>query len=482
VAKEFIDLGPRNKGTFWEYCSAYSFLFTSLPRTEYEIQDFLGAAKGELNHHCHHKDTIREFKEVFKKEFASGMYDEAFFDDLRKVYDEPYQKVQERLLSSVPEEKTTLISLFKEVFLAFTRTHKPMLMALYTTFLQEEFEELVKKVVGTDEEFLEKINMLLHPNKATFVQKEEEALINFVQSLPVTDFGVALKGVLAQRKLDQLAKDYGWFHREYSKEPWTAQEYEKYILENENELRKKQLPSVVRQKIIGAQERFGQIYRQERELIEFARVLREFSFILDHSKEVVVHEFHLATELLERIAEKLGISKKDLLYLVYPEIVRLLKTEGKASEKLIKKRKEHRAVHLHNKKIKVAHGGEAQVLLDLIDYGDKEGEEIKGTSVCPGIVEGKVCIVKNEADKEKFISGDVLVTHDGSAELTYFLKHASAIVTNIGGMISHAAILAREMHIPCILGTKNATKILKDRDIVRVDANKGTVDILKQNH
>ena len=55
------------------------------------------------------------------------------------------------------------------------------------------------------------------------------------------------------------------------------------------------------------------------------------------------------------------------------------------------------------------------------------------------------------------------------------IRHAKAIVTNEGGLMSHAAIVARELNIPCVLGTKVATRILKNSDLVEVDANQGIV-------
>ena len=58
-------------------------------------------------------------------------------------------------------------------------------------------------------------------------------------------------------------------------------------------------------------------------------------------------------------------------------------------------------------------------------------------------------------------------------------RKAAAIVTDEGGITSHAAIVSRELGIPCIVGTQYATKILKDGDLVEVDANKGTVKKIK---
>ncbi|HYC34168.1 MAG TPA: PEP-utilizing enzyme, partial [Candidatus Paceibacterota bacterium] len=69
----------------------------------------------------------------------------------------------------------------------------------------------------------------------------------------------------------------------------------------------------------------------------------------------------------------------------------------------------------------------------------------------------------------------ILVTDNTDVRFLPLMKKAAAIVTDRGGILSHAAIVARELKKPCIVGTKVATKILKDEDLVEVDAQKGVV-------
>ena len=80
---------------------------------------------------------------------------------------------------------------------------------------------------------------------------------------------------------------------------------------------------------------------------------------------------------------------------------------------------------------------------------------------------------------KKVEEGDILVTNQTTPEYMPLMKKASAFVTDQGGITCHAAIIAREMKKPCIIGTKIATKFLHDGDLVEVDANKGVVKILK---
>ena len=72
-----------------------------------------------------------------------------------------------------------------------------------------------------------------------------------------------------------------------------------------------------------------------------------------------------------------------------------------------------------------------------------------------------------------------MVSQITAPELMPAIKKAIAIVTDIGGMLSHAAIISRELNIPCIIGTKIASEVLKDGDMVEVDADKGVVRIIK---
>ena len=105
--------------------------------------------------------------------------------------------------------------------------------------------------------------------------------------------------------------------------------------------------------------------------------------------------------------------------------------------------------------------------------------KLKGMPVCPGFVKGTVKIIEKIEDIYKMKEGDILVSHITYPTLVPAMKKASAIITNVGGFICHAAIIARELGIPCVVGTKYATKVLHDGDLVEVDADKGIIKILK---
>jgi phosphoenolpyruvate synthase/pyruvate phosphate dikinase len=107
-----------------------------------------------------------------------------------------------------------------------------------------------------------------------------------------------------------------------------------------------------------------------------------------------------------------------------------------------------------------------------------EVSELKGQVAYKGTVTGTVKIVKNVRAMEHVKKDDILVSPMTTPDFLPAMKLAAAFVTDEGGMMCHGAIVAREMKKPCIIGTKFATQILHDGDLVEVDANNGVVRIL----
>jgi pyruvate,water dikinase len=103
------------------------------------------------------------------------------------------------------------------------------------------------------------------------------------------------------------------------------------------------------------------------------------------------------------------------------------------------------------------------------------GDEIKGQTANSGKVKGIVRVIIRKEDVDKLQTGDVFVTDMTNPDISMAANKCSAIVTDKGGMLCHAAILSRELGVPCIVGTGNATRVLRDGDKVEVDATKGVV-------
>jgi pyruvate,water dikinase len=107
---------------------------------------------------------------------------------------------------------------------------------------------------------------------------------------------------------------------------------------------------------------------------------------------------------------------------------------------------------------------------------EKAGRElVRGLGAAPGMASGRVRVIQRREDASDLDQGDVLVTHMTAPDWVPLMRKAAAIVTDSGGMTCHAAIVSRELGIPCVVGTANATEVLRDGEVVTVDAGEGVV-------
>jgi len=110
------------------------------------------------------------------------------------------------------------------------------------------------------------------------------------------------------------------------------------------------------------------------------------------------------------------------------------------------------------------------------DAKELHGEVIlEGLAASPGIAYGKIKIIEDLKDLQKIISGDVLVTKMTNPDMVITMQKSAAIVTDEGGLTAHAAIVSREMGIPCVVGTQEATTKLKEGEIITVDGFTGKI-------
>jgi pyruvate,water dikinase len=106
-------------------------------------------------------------------------------------------------------------------------------------------------------------------------------------------------------------------------------------------------------------------------------------------------------------------------------------------------------------------------------------DSLTGVAASPGLVEGRARVVTDpaEADMEP---GEILVAHTTDPGWASLMFLATSLVVDIGGLLSHAAVVARELGIPCVMNTGVGTQVLTTGDVCRVDGNAGTVEVLER--
>lgn len=181
-------------------------------------------------------------------------------------------------------------------------------------------------------------------------------------------------------------------------------------------------------------------------------------------------------KLFREAARRLHISIDQVRYMTHEELGRALKTENVDLDTINKRRDIFVCTYIKNKfTILEGKKAEAFVRTHLHIPRHRNRSQLEGTPACKGRARGTVRIVNSLADAEGFERGDILVSYATNPTLLPVMRMASAIVTEEGGLTCHAAIVSRELNVPCVVGVEGAVSILKSGLNVSVDAHKGII-------
>ena len=226
------------------------------------------------------------------------------------------------------------------------------------------------------------------------------------------------------------------------------------------------------------------IKESSKKYLSIIKNLKEMGKLKLETREVL-NKFYNYKKIFAQYIEEVGrrFNRTDLPWLSYKEIINVLDgKEVKISEREYMNwllTKENNWDIIVGKIVK-------KVLVEFDNYFFKKKIGIiGGTTANGGIYRGTVKIIRTVFSNavlkeiEKVKKGDVLVAETTGPEIMVACKKAGAIITDEGGITCHAAIISRELKIPCIIGTKIATQVLKDGDLVEVDAKRGLVRKIK---
>ncbi len=211
-------------------------------------------------------------------------------------------------------------------------------------------------------------------------------------------------------------------------------------------------------------------------------IAADIIYLKGYRKDCAFNFFCVLVEhIYAEIVKRFGVELNELLVMSNPEIKEMIKSGGKFDKDKARERFALSIMSFSHGNFEILSGIKADKFLsdrkDLIKIDDVNFEqtEFKGMCACAGNARGVVKIVNEVSDMSKMEKGDIMVAHTTFPSLVPAMKKAAAIVTDDGGITCHAAIVSRELRVPCVVGVKVATKVLQDGDLVEVDANKGKV-------
>ncbi len=249
---------------------------------------------------------------------------------------------------------------------------------------------------------------------------------------------------------------------------------------------RKHLAAEFRADLLAIDKNFDLIQTEKKQIVNNTKLTAEdkkdlhfaqmTSYWVDQRKLGMMKSVYYFARLFEEIANKCNYQYHDISLYRVKEIEFLL-SKGKALDE--------KTTHLRNKefmtiyepgwKISEFFGRDAEELFNLAVH--PQSNQIKGVVASHGnlrSVKGKVRIILNPKE-EKFGQDEILITSMTRVEYVPLMRKAKAIVTDEGGIACHAAIVSRELGIPCIIGTKTATTVFQDGDIIEIDLEKGIV-------
>ncbi len=345
------------------------------------------------------------------------------------------------------------------------------------------YKSKIEKVVNIDTA----LGILFSPTKETVFQNEQKDFFDLV-SVAKRDPSSLEKNKEFQEKSKRYLENYSWMKTfillpieqlSYEelviriKEAVSGKLLEEYRLQEKNKIRFRK----ILKKLL-------EIFEKNPGLLTTIEDARELSWILTVSVERSVFSTSKLHNFYKSIARTIGVSYDLWIHLTSDEIMDLLRNKTKISDIDIKKRASATAAIMNKGRINWLYDVEAKQFTGWVNsnVGDINTNisEFSGQSVSTGKVIGKAYIAVSSAEAQNIAQGEILITSMTSPDYMPAIRKAAAIVTNEGGLLSHAAIVSRELSKPCIVGTKIATKVLKDGDLVEVDADKGVVKIINK--
>ncbi|MBU0979316.1 MAG: hypothetical protein KJ709_00785 [Nanoarchaeota archaeon] len=352
-------------------------------------------------------------------------------------------------------------------------------------FTTNRFEAIVRKELPelSDEQLAELIFTMSAPKMLSFMEAERLALLGFC--LKHYD-NIKSNKPTAQMKtwLEQHSKNYYYVLSNYKdirflddKHFWKASKKEikksKDKIEAEHKMLKGKVSSLKRRK-----KSMLNKYSFSDDLKLHFTILETMGEAMDERKDNMVRANNCIETYGKEIANRSGLDIWDVKDYTYDEIKQLLLAGKEANRELLGKRREI-STYVVTRKDGKAHfdmhyGQEAKEIFEAT-LSDKTSE-VKGQVASAHVktIRARVQIIK-DVSKQRFKQGNILVATMTRPEFLPLMRKAAAIITDEGGITCHAAIISRELGIPCIIGTRNATKVLKDGALVEIDTEKGIV-------
>ena len=408
------------------------------------------------------------------------------------------EKFSHKLLKIEPKklDYSSLIKLYREFEVQTLNLRAyaiiPNLLEVGKESIFSIAEKVLIKQIGSAEHAKEYLGKLTTPTKLT-TQRQHELNLYRIQNHIIKNKVKKWKNDNAVINLiDKHVKKFGWIAYYYIGPAWNRNDIIKIIENNIKIIKntKEKIKEILEYRKVTENEK--RKLQKKLKLDVDSKALFDkictMIFLKAYRKEYLIYSNFCFDPILREIGKRLELELKYVRYLTISEIEKYLSNKKlwtSAVKKIIKNRYNKGCISVAEKgKIKLLSLTAGKKYNKYIKkekvQNESEIKELTGSCAFSGIVVGKARIINLKEEVNKIKKGEILVSRSTNPDLIIAMQKASAFVTNEGGITCHAAIVAREMKKPCVIGTKIATKVIKDGDYIEVDAGKGIVKILNR--
>jgi len=364
---------------------------------------------------------------------------------------------------------------FSEIFyMVFGASHCIEGFSLTSDVLIKDLLMKALQKKGLSEKFTYYFNLLMQPTRSSFNLESNNMMHEMIKSYKEDNNGEKLFGLIDNYVEKFYWIKYSWIGgKELTKED-VLEEIKKHIEKNdefkcidEEELKR----NVEIKKKLCEELEVNEELRMYLDLTEF------MTYWQDDRKINILIGVCVMEKYIDELSKRSGIGSENLKYVLPDEI----ESFEDFDEEELKLRREGSAFLYSYNEREILVGEDFKEFEKMLKKQEKSDDikEITGMCASVGKCVGKVKVCLTIKDLKKLEEGDILVTAMTRPEFFQSMKTAAAFVTDEGGLTCHAAIVAREFNKPCIIATKNATKLLKDGDLVEVNADHGVVKVIK---
>jgi len=415
-----------------------------------------------------------------RKDFLDNTWFEKYISSSKELYSRAenlFQKYTDDVITS--SDKESLYKIVREIGLLLTDLYgyfnacQPQCVSHLEKDLELEIGKSAPK-----EKVRELMLELTRPESRTLLDEEDIEWLKLCSS----------EKAVSREILGQHSKKYGILGTSDGGPFYTVEYYEKlYAKRNIKESKEKLEKKLAREKSIRKEK---DVLIEKYNVSKQAQNLAEILSATGHERfEIRLRgwmplDYWFTNRLLPIFERRFGIKNELSRQFTFLELLQFILT-GEHDTIELKKRDDYFVIGMKDGRVFLKSGNEgrfyAKVLLPDLT---KHENEIEGQIAKMGFVRGNAYVLHWNAkdvvrEMEDMPKGSILIAGQTRPQLMPAIRKSAAIVTDEGGITSHAAIVSRELGIPCVIGTKVATKIIKTGDVIEVDANDGKVRIIE---